>query len=103
MHNFYEMLSTFNQFCQCLEIVGKHLAALGDTPPALTEKFRLTEFEPFPKVQPGVKTEEAWALPEKGTINSATVLGAIGEFNLVNLVTTGCVYNIIVFYLMEKY
>ena len=31
-----------------------------------------------------VKTEEAWALPEKGhtTTNSATVLGAIGEFNV---------------------
>ena len=78
---------------------------MGDTPPPLTEKIRWREFEPFPKVQPGVKTEEAWALPEKGhsTINSATVLGAIGEVNLVNFVTTGCVYNIFVFYLKEKY
>ena len=57
---------------------------LVDNPPPLTEKIHWTEFEPFPKVQPGVKTEEAWALPEKGhtTITSATVLGAIGEFNV---------------------
>ena len=63
---------------------GKHTAAFVDTLPPLTEKIRWTEFELFPKVQPGVKTEEAWTLPEKGrtTTNSATVLGAIGEFNV---------------------
>ena len=60
-----------------------------------------TEFKVQAEIEP---KEEPWILPEKGrtTINSATMLAAIGEFqltfDLVNLISACYAYRQLIFF-----